>query len=176
MESALDSFQGRVARQLTGRQPCRGRDGEWFYPSLAGALKEAGVVRARTLVLRRQNTVRNLLRHDQFWGSVRWKIGGRGHESHSDGGSSRESIGGWRGRRRQRQRQRLRREQTRQRRRHRDWDRKRNQTQPPLRGGPRAAPGRRRPWESVVPVGRSGSGRRIELIGRGLKQDNVVPK
>ena len=57
MESALDAFQGRVARRLTGRQPRRGRDGKWFYPSLLGALKEAGVVRARTSVLRRQNTV-----------------------------------------------------------------------------------------------------------------------
>ena len=57
MESALDAFQGRVARRLTGRQPRRRRDGKWFYPSLVGALKEAGVVRARTLVLRRQNTV-----------------------------------------------------------------------------------------------------------------------
>ena len=56
-ESALDAFQGRVARQMKGRQPRRGRDGEWFYPSLAEALKEAGVVRARTSVLRRQNTV-----------------------------------------------------------------------------------------------------------------------
>ena len=57
MESALDAFQGRVARTLTGRQPRRGRDRKWFYPSLAGDLKEARVVRARTLVLRRQNTV-----------------------------------------------------------------------------------------------------------------------
>ena len=57
MESALDAFQGRVARRLIERQPRRGRDGKWFYPSLAGALKEAGVVRARTSVLRRQNTV-----------------------------------------------------------------------------------------------------------------------
>ena len=57
MESALDAFQGRVARRLKGRKPRRGRDREWFYPSLSGALKEAGVVRARTLVLRRQNTV-----------------------------------------------------------------------------------------------------------------------
>ena len=57
MESALDAFQGRVARRLTGRQPRRGRDRKWFYPSLAGALKEAGVVRARTSVLQRQNTV-----------------------------------------------------------------------------------------------------------------------
>ena len=53
MESALDAFQGRVARRLTGRMPRRGRDGKWVYPPLAGVLKEAGVVRARTLVLRR---------------------------------------------------------------------------------------------------------------------------
>ena len=61
MESALDIFQGRVARRLKGRQPRRGRDEEWFYPSLEGALKEAGVVRARTFVLRRHNTVAQLL-------------------------------------------------------------------------------------------------------------------
>ena len=57
MESALDAFQGRVARQLTGRQPHREKDGRWFYPSLAGAMKEAGIVRIRTSILRRQNTV-----------------------------------------------------------------------------------------------------------------------
>ena len=32
MESALDAFQGRVARRLTGRLPRRGRDGKWVYP------------------------------------------------------------------------------------------------------------------------------------------------
>ena len=53
MESALDAFQGRVARRLTGRQPRRGRDERWFYPSLAGAMKEALVVRIRTSILRR---------------------------------------------------------------------------------------------------------------------------
>ena len=57
MESALDAFQGRVARRLKGRLPCRGRDGKWVYLPLAGVLKEAGVVRARTSVLQRQNTV-----------------------------------------------------------------------------------------------------------------------
>ena len=57
MESALDAFQGRVAQRLTGRLPRRGRDGKWVYPSLAGALKEAGVVRSRTSVLWRKNTV-----------------------------------------------------------------------------------------------------------------------
>ena len=30
MESALDAFQGKVARKLTGRQPRRRRDGRWF--------------------------------------------------------------------------------------------------------------------------------------------------
>ena len=57
MESALDAFQVRVARKLTGIQPRRGRDGRWFYPSLAGAMKEAGIVRIQTSILRRQNTV-----------------------------------------------------------------------------------------------------------------------
>ena len=57
MESALYAFQSRVARCLTGKQPLRGRDGTWFYPSLAESLKEAGVVRFRTSILRRQNTV-----------------------------------------------------------------------------------------------------------------------
>ena len=57
MESALDAFQVRVARRLTGRNPRRGRDGEWLYPSLVGALKEARVVRVRTSFLRRHNTV-----------------------------------------------------------------------------------------------------------------------
>ena len=53
MESALDAFQGRVARRLTGRMPRRGRDGKWIYLPLVGATKEAGIVRARTSVLRR---------------------------------------------------------------------------------------------------------------------------
>ena len=57
MEAALDAFQGRVARRLTGRLPRRGRDGKWQYPPPAGATKDTGIVRARTSVLRRQNTV-----------------------------------------------------------------------------------------------------------------------
>ena len=57
MEAALDAFQGRVARRLTGRLPRRGRDGKWKYLPLAGAIKYAGIVRARTSVLRRHNTV-----------------------------------------------------------------------------------------------------------------------
>ena len=57
MEAALDAFQGRVARRLTGRMPRHGRDGKWRYLPLAGAIKDAGTVRASTSVLRRQNTV-----------------------------------------------------------------------------------------------------------------------
>ena len=57
MESALDAFRVRVARKLTGRQPRHGRGGRWFYPSLTGAMKEAGIVRIRTSILRRVNTV-----------------------------------------------------------------------------------------------------------------------
>ena len=57
MEAALEAFQGRVARRMTGRMPRRGRDGKWLYLPLAGATKDAGRVRARTSVLQRQNTV-----------------------------------------------------------------------------------------------------------------------
>ena len=56
MEKALDIFQSRVARKITGRQPRQGKDGIWFYPLLAGAMKETGMVRIRTSILRRQNT------------------------------------------------------------------------------------------------------------------------
>ena len=57
MEAALDTFQGRVAWRLTVCIPSHGRDGKWIYLPLTGATKEAGIVRARTSVLRRQNTV-----------------------------------------------------------------------------------------------------------------------
>ena len=53
MEADLDAFQGRVARRLTGRLTRRGRDGTWQYLPLAGATKDAGIVRKRTSVLRR---------------------------------------------------------------------------------------------------------------------------
>ena len=48
MESYLDALQGRVVRRQLGRQPRRGRYGRWFYPSLAGAMKEAGIVQIQT--------------------------------------------------------------------------------------------------------------------------------
>ena len=57
MEKALDSFHSRVARKIAGRQLWRRKDGTWYYPSLAVAMKEAGIVQIRTSILRRQNTV-----------------------------------------------------------------------------------------------------------------------
>ena len=53
MEKALDSFQSRVAQKITGRQPRRGKDRTWYYPSLVGSMKEAGIVWIRTSILRR---------------------------------------------------------------------------------------------------------------------------
>ena len=40
MERAMSAFVHGAARRTTGRQPQRGRDGKWFYPSLVGAMKE----------------------------------------------------------------------------------------------------------------------------------------
>ena len=57
MEQALSAFLHGAARQLTGRQARRDKDGEWHYPSLEGAMKEAGLTDIRTSILRRQNTV-----------------------------------------------------------------------------------------------------------------------
>ena len=57
MERALSAFIHGAARRLTGRQPRRGWYGKWFYPSLKGAMKEAGLANVRTSINRRQNTV-----------------------------------------------------------------------------------------------------------------------
>ena len=57
MERALSAFIHGAARSLTGRQPRKGRDGKWHYPSLEGAMKEAGLTDVRTSINRRQNTV-----------------------------------------------------------------------------------------------------------------------
>ena len=57
MDKALDSFQSRVARRITGRQPRYGKYRSWYYPFLAEAMKEAGIVQVRTSILRRQNKV-----------------------------------------------------------------------------------------------------------------------
>ena len=42
MESALDAFQGRVARRLTGRMSLNGRDGKWIYPPPGGGYQGGG--------------------------------------------------------------------------------------------------------------------------------------
>ena len=57
MEKALDIFQSRVARNITGRQTRQRKDGIWIYPPLAGIIKEVGMVGIRTSIIRRQNTV-----------------------------------------------------------------------------------------------------------------------
>ena len=55
--AALDIFQSRVARKITGRHPRQRKDGSWIYLSLAGIMKETGMVGIRNSILQRQNTV-----------------------------------------------------------------------------------------------------------------------
>ena len=57
MERALSSFMHGAARRITGRQTRRGWDRTWFYPSLEGAMKEAGFTDIRPSINNRQNTV-----------------------------------------------------------------------------------------------------------------------
>ena len=148
MEAALDAFQGRVSRRLTGRMPRRGRDGKCMYLPLAGATNEAGIVRARTSVLRRQNTVAQFIATRPILGlcEVTERRGG-GQGSPNDGGNNPGLTGGWRGNReKERRKQRDTRTQLqRQRRRRRHQDRERER-------------GRRRHWEPVAPVGMNGAG------------------
>ena len=47
IERELESFMHGAARRITGRQPRRGWDGKWYYPSLAGAMTEAGFTEIR---------------------------------------------------------------------------------------------------------------------------------
>ena len=56
MEQALDSFQNRVARRMTGKQRRKRGDGRWEYPPLAEAMGEVGFYGIRKLVIRMQNT------------------------------------------------------------------------------------------------------------------------
>ena len=57
MERALNYFMHGAARRITGRQPRRGWYSKWFYPSLEGAMKEAGFKYVRTTINIRQNMV-----------------------------------------------------------------------------------------------------------------------
>ena len=52
-EKALDSFQSRVARRLTGNQPWRKKDGIWDYPPLAEALRKAELEGIRKYITQR---------------------------------------------------------------------------------------------------------------------------
>ena len=56
MERALSGFLHGAARRLTGRQARREKDGDWYYPSLEGDMREAGLTDIRTSILNRQNT------------------------------------------------------------------------------------------------------------------------
>ena len=57
MERALSGFLHGAARRLTGRQARREKDGDWYYSSLEGAAREAGLTDIRTSILNKQNTV-----------------------------------------------------------------------------------------------------------------------
>ena len=57
MKRALDSFQHRVARRLTGRHPRRRGNGISANPTLEEAMGKAGFEGIRKSVTRRQNTI-----------------------------------------------------------------------------------------------------------------------
>ena len=57
MERALGGFLHGTARRLTGRQAQRGKNIEWYYPSLEGDMREAGLTGINKSIADRQNTV-----------------------------------------------------------------------------------------------------------------------
>ena len=57
MERALSGFLHGASRRLIGRQARRGRNGAWHYPSLEGAMREAGLTDIGKSIANRQNTV-----------------------------------------------------------------------------------------------------------------------
>ena len=57
MERALSGFLHGSARRLTGSQVRKGKNGEWYYLSLEGAMREAGLTDTRKSIANRQNTV-----------------------------------------------------------------------------------------------------------------------
>ena len=127
-------------------------------------MKEAGVVRIRTSILWRQNTVAQFIATQPILGlcevierrpgtrvpricwehtGIDWKVA-RGEAAAKDGDNEEEAA---------------------------EPDLTGSESEPETAtpGGPRAAPGRRRPWEQVAPVEHSGSGRRIDLSSRDPK-------
>ena len=57
MDRALSGFFHGAARRLAGRQVRRERDGDWYYPSIEGAMREAGLTDIRKSIQKRQNTI-----------------------------------------------------------------------------------------------------------------------
>ena len=57
MEWYLVSFQHRVARRITGRQPGMWEEGVWEYPPLSTAMDESVFEEIAVYILKRQNTV-----------------------------------------------------------------------------------------------------------------------
>ena len=57
MERALSGFLHGAARRLTRRQAWKGKKGEWYYLSLEGAMREAGLTDIWKSIANRQNTV-----------------------------------------------------------------------------------------------------------------------
>ena len=57
IERAMESFRYGDAQRITGRQPRRGWDEKWYYPSMREAMREAGFEEIRKPIIRRQNTV-----------------------------------------------------------------------------------------------------------------------
>ena len=133
--------------------PRRGRDRKWLYLPLAGSTKEAGIVRARTSVLQRQNMVAQFVVTRPILVLCEGAERRGGHGSPKDGGNSPGLTGGWRGsrknerRRREKHTRRQLQGRQRQQRRHQDRERER---------------GRRRHWGPVAPVGQNGAGRKIK--------------
>ena len=57
MERALSGFLHGAAMRITGRQAQREKDGDWYYPSLEGSMREAGLTDIRTSIAKSQNTI-----------------------------------------------------------------------------------------------------------------------
>ena len=56
IERALESFMHGDVRRITAKQPWRGGYGQWTYPPLKEAMREAGFEGIQKAVTRRQNT------------------------------------------------------------------------------------------------------------------------
>ena len=57
IERALESFLHGAALRITKIQPRRGGGGQWTYPPLKEAMREAGFEEILKAITRRQNTV-----------------------------------------------------------------------------------------------------------------------